>query len=146
MEDTLNILGIVLIGMALLSVISVVVTESVYGGRRAKRLGVKGEIVKSEDCMVAVEMLIDYLNDSLSLEDRIINGTDTGCDGLAVLRNSRELADFVAKVHENGGRLVLRKKSDEDIECGENTRLEVEKILSDMDIARAKRIRNNYKK
>lgn len=119
-----------------------------FGGKTLKRMGATGENIKQEDCEEATSMIVDYLNHSLWDQGRARGFAETsaGCDSLTVLRKSREIAEVIKEVHLYGGRLVLRKVDDRDIEDARNTPLEVKKYLTGLDIARAKRVERKYRR
>lgn len=118
-----------------------------FGAKTADRMGVAAEMVKLEDAKTAAEMMLDFLSNSMEGLDRRHNEcTKAGCDGYDVMRGSLEIAKAVMCAHRMGGRLVLRKKADRDIENPANAVLDVSKILSEMDIARAKIIRRKYRR
>ena len=62
------------------------------------------------------------------------------------MRKSKDIATLVHCVHKAGGRLVARRVERKDIECGENTVLEVKKKLTELDIERAKRVDRKYRR
>ena len=143
MESFLDWFIPVLMGCAILSILSLVITGAIYGGKKLRRLGSIGVVDKS-DCTESTKMLIDYLSDSAKSTGRSLLSMEVGCDNVFDLRKSKDIARLICKVHEFGGRLVLRRISNEDIECIEHSNLETEKILTDMDIARAKKIIDKY--
>ena len=122
----------------LVSALGVGITNAYFGGKHLNRFGATS-LVKFEDCEESKRMLLGFIEDALHEQKRRESATKVGCSGPFVLMNSKEIAILIKKVHETGGRLVLRKVSDCDIECPENTVLDVKKQLSEMDIRRAKK-------
>ena len=130
-----------------MSVVFGIVSWLYFGAKTADRMGVAAEKVKLEDAKTATEMMLDFLSNSMEGLDRKYNECKkAGCDGYIVMRESLDIAKAVMCVHRMGGRLVLRKKDDRDIENPANSVLDVSKILSEMDIARAKIIRRKYRR
>lgn len=126
---------------ALITIVAWVISSMVRASKRVKKLGVPTQIVKAEDCRVATQMLVDYLWDNIYKQGREDKETSSGCDPLGVLRNSKDIASLIEEVHMCGGRLVVRKVSDSDIECQENTCIKVSQYLSELDMARARRLK-----
>lgn len=133
-------------------VISLFVTLAVifrYNGRDAERLGVNlGRTdVSTESARMATEMMVRFMEEGMTADGREVDECmDAGCDGTYTLKDSSEAARLVALSHKTGGRLVLRKVAGKDIEAASNTVLEVKKKLTDLDIARAKRIERKYRR
>lgn len=138
-ESILEGTFVVLAVCAALSALGVGITSMYYGGNQMSRIGAVHE-APYEECEEAKRMLLKWIMDEFDNQGRVENDTDAGCSSPYVMTESREITMLVKKVHENGGRLVLRKQADHDIECAANTGLEVRKQLSEMDIRRAKNI------
>lgn len=109
---------------------------------QAKRMGRTDRHIRMSDCRESVLMMVSFISGKLYNSGRKMDECgEAGCDGSSVLMGSKDISLLVKAAHSVGGQLVLRKESDLDIECDENTALEVKKKLTDIDIARAKRIR-----
>ena len=113
--------------------------------KKERKMGVTSEKCDMIGCNDAARMLVDYIyhrmdGDKRQHEECIM----AGCDGNIVVRESKDVGLLVNFVHKAGGRLVARRVSEKDIECENNTVLEVKKQLTELDIARAKRIKDKY--
>lgn len=118
-----------------------------FGSKTADKVGVAQEVVKIEDAKTAAEMMLDFLYHGMDGSTRQNREClDAGCDGHGVMRSSRDITKAVMCAHRAGGRLVLRKKDERDIESSANTMMEVKKVLSEMDIERAKQMRRKYRR
>ena len=117
-------------------------------GEKMKAFGVPAMKPDDEDCEESVVMMMDFLQDSMK-DDRSRwqkECTNAGCRGSYVMKDSFDLRKLVKAAHMVGTRIVLRKKSDLDIERKENSKLEVLRVRSELDIRRAKRIEKKYRR
>ena len=145
-ESILEWLFPLLIVCVIFAMLGLGITNAYYGSKQMRRIGAV-HMTQYEDCDEAKRMLVGYIEDALRKQERMgPDNRNIGCSSLWVLSDSKEITLLIKKVHENGGRLVLRKKSDCDIECPENTELEVRKQLTDMDIRRAKAIESRRRR
>lgn len=101
---------------------------------------------RTEDCIEAARMMVDFIGDGMDAERRFKECAIAGCDGSFVLRDSRDIANLVKAIHGSGCRLVLRRVADHDVEHQGNTKDKVQDKLSELDITRAKRIEEKYKR
>ena len=145
-ESTLEWLFPTLIIIGLFFLFAFLVEDSRKVSRRMKAAGARLKRVKTEDGMEASHMMNDYIYELMDKDERQHKECDlAGCSGHCVMRNSKEIKALVVFAHLAGGRLVVRRVSDKDIEVEKHTKLEVQKILSDMDIARARSIDAKYR-
>lgn len=114
--------------------------------RQMKRFGAPMDICERVSCEEASRMMVDFLIDSLEADGRGHRETDAGCSGLSVLRESKDIPKLIDAVHVVGGRLVLRKRMDCDIENSSNGKTEVQKELSRLDADRSKRVKQKYRR
>lgn len=127
------------------SILLWIITGMYFASKKATGFGCSGERVSTEDSAEATRMMVGYLSDMLRLQNKEFTETSAGCDSLMVLKESNDIAKAVQIIHENGGRLVLRKTDSRDIENKKNTEMEVKKRLTALDIARSKRVKRKYK-
>ena len=130
----------ILVACVLVVSIGVGFTNIYFGAKHAGRIGQNG-MVNDEDCAESADMLVSFIDDSLYTDGRSELKESVGCTGLSLLYDSKDVKSLVKKTHQLGGRLVLRKESNGDIERPENTVVEVQKKLEEMDIKRSKLIR-----
>lgn len=118
-----------------------------FTAKDVKRCHIRLEKTSLGDANTAREMMVDFLEKKIrDVGRRCDECKEAGCDGSFVLRNSMDIAKAIILAHEVGGRLVLRKSGDGDVEDPLNTVFEVKKKLSDMDIERAKRLESKNRR
>lgn len=115
-------------------------TNIYFGAKHAARIGQNG-IINDEDCAESADMVVSFIDDSLYADGRSELKESVGCTGLSLLCDSKDVKNLIKKVHQLGGRIVLRKESNRDIERPENTTIEIQKKLEEMDIKRSELIR-----
>ena len=114
---------------------------------RQGRSGRNGMGVKFDDAVEATDLLSSYLNESLDGSGRKHEEINlTGCDSCSSIRKSKDVAKFIELVHRAGCRVVVRKYADEDIECSKNTKIKVQKMLTDLDVNRSCRVGRKYRR
>lgn len=146
MEEVVSwMLPVVIVG-GIVNILIFVVYSGNVSLKQARRFGVRAYSCSEEDSEEATKMLVDFLSDSLQADERVYKETEVGCDSLFVLRGSKDISRLIKVVHLMGGRLVLRKKLDGDIECIGNGKDDVRKRLTELDIERSKRINNEIRK
>lgn len=79
------------------------------------------------------------MEDGIS-QKRTSETEEAGCTSLLVLCNSNDLVKLIEITHLIGGQIVLRKVCDQDIEDIKYTKVDVQKVMTKLDIERAKRI------
>lgn len=137
----------VLITIGLFFLFAFLAEDSRKVSRRMKTAGMRPKMVKTEDCIEVSHMLNDYIHEVMDDDARQYNECDlAGCSGHNVMRNSKDIRSLVVFAHMAGGRLVVRRVSDEDIEDKKHTPLKVKMLLSDLDIARARSVDAKYKR
>lgn len=109
----------------------------------SKKFKIKVDYASRENCDQAKKMLLRFLYDSMDgLERRHSECISAKCHGLSTLWDSADCTELIDLVHSTGGRLVLRKKSNDDIEVSEHTPDEFQKILKRFDVSRQRMHRN----
>lgn len=112
-----------------------------FTAKDMKRCRIRLENTSLDDAITAREMMVNFLEKKIRDAGRRCDEcNEAGCDGSIVLRDSMDIAKAIILAHEVGGRLVLRKSGDWDVESPLNTVHEVKKKLSEMDVERAKRL------
>ena len=148
MEEDIN--GWLVAAHWLLVVIAIVAFKICYDiitEKKSMMMGVRDFGITPEDSSEAAKMLVDYLHGATDGDKRHNDECgQAGCDGYPILRKSKDIATLVHCAHKAGGRLVARRVERKDIECGENTVLEVKKRLTELDIERAKRVDRKYRR
>lgn len=146
-EEVLNWALPISMVVFIIGVIAFKICSDIIAERKSAMMGVRDFTIKLEDSSEAAKMLVGYLHGCTEGEKRHCGEwMYAGCDGFSTLWESKDVATLVHCVHKAGGRLVARRVEKKDIECDANTVLEVKKILSDLDIERAKRINRKYRR
>lgn len=115
--------------------------------KKSRMMGVRDFGITPENSGEAAKMLVDYLHGATDGDKRHNDECgQAGCDGYLILRNSKDIAVLVRCVHKAGGRIVVRRVDRKDIEREENSVLEVQKKLTELDIERAKRVGRKYRR
>lgn len=135
----ISIVGFVLIAAAVFCMFR-------FTAKDMRRCRIQIEDVSLDDAITAREMMVDFLERKIREAGRRCDECkEAGCDGSLVLRDSMDIAKAIMLAHEVGGRLVLRKSGEGDVEDTLNTVLEVKKKLSEMDMERAKRLQRKQR-
>lgn len=117
--------------------VSSIVLFGIVKAKLSKKFKIKVDYASWESCDQAKKMLLRFLYDSMDgLERRHSECVSAKCHGLSTLWDSADCTELIDLVHSTGGRLVLRKKSDDDIEVSEHTPDEFHKILKRLDVSR----------
>lgn len=103
-----------------------------------KKYGVTGFPVEWEACEQAKRMLINFLCDSIRRDKREYGEGSVGCTGFFTLWNSPDCTKLLEIIHCSGCRMVLRRKSNDDIEVKENTKERFNEINKRMKLTRYK--------
>ena len=116
--------------------------------RRKEKAGIRKQgMPKLDDSIEATHMLVGYINEVMDKEGRQHHECNlAGCSGYFSLYESSDIRRLLMHVHMAGGRLVVRRVSGDDIEDKKHTTFDVKKILSNLDIARARRIDAKYRR
>lgn len=114
--------------------------------KQNSRFKISNKEVFMDDCIEAAKMMVNFIYDGIDEKRKHNECKDAGCDGYFTLLDSKDIASLVMISHKMGGRIVLRKIADNDIEKVDNTVLNVKKKLSELDISRAKRIDQKYRR
>ena len=130
----ISIIGFVLI-------VAAVFCMFYFTAKDMRRCRIRLEKISLDDAITARKMMVDFLEKKIrEVGRRCDECKEAGCDGSFVLRESMDIVKTIILAHEVGGRLVLKKSGDGDVENPLNAVLDVKKKLSDMDIERAKRL------
>lgn len=139
------LVGWLLVGTIVLAVF--LFLGKMQDAKKRDMLGCREKETKIENCTEAAHMMVNFMHDGMNGDTRQHNECkQAGCDGLFTIKDSKDIVSLVKLVHLTGGRLVVRRVESKDIECEKNTVLEVKKILSDMDIARARHIDDKFRR
>lgn len=145
-----NVMEVLFPVMVVLFIVAVIAYKLLLGkveGMRSSMMGVNDCDTSMEDSKESAGMMVQFIQDGMSGDGRIHNECmEAGCDGYFTLAESKDISFLVETAHLAGGRLVVRRVADRDIECASNTALEVKKELTDLDISRAKRIESRYRR
>ena len=125
--------------LSLLSILAFVVNEMYIAGKYIKKMHIR-EIVKEDECIEARNLLLFHLMEDGISQKRTSETEETGCTSLLVLCNSNDLVKLIEITHLIGGQIVLRKVCDQDIEDKKYAKIDVQKVMTKLDIDRAKRI------
>lgn len=100
-----------------------------------------------DDTLEANKMMLEFLHHSMDGDSRQWHECDKGCEGaMFVMEKDITLAEMIGDIHSVGGRIVLRKVADQDIEKSENTKAVVCRVRADADVELAKSIDKKYSK
>lgn len=142
MDDSVAnmLVPVLLFAVGILSLIGLIIS---IGYIQDKQMPTKENVslkhTDNENLKTSVKMLIGFMSKGMGgRSDRYDECFKAGCTGSSILSNSSDLAKLVKLVHLSRGRLVVRKVSDSDID--KHSIIEVKRILSALDISRAKRI------
>ena len=139
--EILDWLFLVLTLGILVAVVCFKILSDKLSEKRCSMMGVHDCSADMEDCREAADMMVRFIHEGMEGTGRFHDECNqAGCDGFFTLTGSADIAALVRSAHLVGGRLVVRRVDDKDIECEKNTVLEVKDALADMDYERSVRI------
>lgn len=144
-ETTLSLLFISLLSGFAIALLFMFIYQQICFYKYCNRCGVFiTNILDKNNCVTLAEILTRFISDNTSVKG-LSEFMRLDCTGLCILRESKDVSKLIDMIHGTGGRLVLRRVSDTDIENEKNTVLEVKKILTEMDIKRYRVVKKKNK-